>query len=196
MQNEHFIPGKDASLEHSIASMQGKLATLGFELEECSWLNPVDNVWSVHVRNRECPLMFTNGKGATKLAAHASASGFIEMALVKLRNAGRMVHQISNILIELRGSVAAVESSFLAFQQDLDAQGQPVQTLLLGRYVDRFEQREGQWRVAARTVVYDWIRQQAMTGQSDEQAFGVRQPNGARQPADPLYAMLKGLPAR
>ena len=75
MQNEHFIPGKDASLEHSIASMQAKLAALGFELEECSWLNPVDNVWSVHVRNRECPLMFTNGKGATRLAAHASALG-------------------------------------------------------------------------------------------------------------------------
>jgi len=75
MHNEHFIPGKDASLEYSIAAMQGRLATLGFELEECSWLNPVDNVWSVHVRNRECPLMFTNGKGATKLAAHASALG-------------------------------------------------------------------------------------------------------------------------
>ncbi len=75
MQNEHFIPGKDASLEHSIASMQAKLAARGFDIEECSWLNPVDNVWSVHVRNRACHLMFTNGKGATKLAAHASALG-------------------------------------------------------------------------------------------------------------------------
>ena len=75
MQNEHFIPGKDASLEHSISSMQAKLLARGFDIEECSWLNPVDSVWSVHVRNRECPIMFTNGKGATKLAAHASALG-------------------------------------------------------------------------------------------------------------------------
>ena len=75
MQNEHFIPGKDASLEHSIASMQAKLAAHGFDIEECSWLNPVDNVWSVHVRNRACHLMFTNGKGATQLAARASALG-------------------------------------------------------------------------------------------------------------------------
>ena len=126
-------------------------------------------------------------------AYQGSASGFIEMALVKLRNAGRMVHQISNILIELRGSVAAVESSFLAFQQDLDAQGQPVQTLLLGRYVDRFEQREGQWRVAARTVVYDWMRQQAMSDQDDPRFFGVRQPQGARKSVDPLYDMLAQL---
>ena len=73
MQNEHFIPGKDASLEHAIDSMQAKLAALGFDIEECSWLNPVDNVWSVHVRNRACHLMFTNGKGATQLAARASA---------------------------------------------------------------------------------------------------------------------------
>ena len=75
MHNEHFIPGKDASLEKTIASMQAKLTAHGFDLEECSWLNPVDNVWSVHVRNRACPLMFTNGKGATKLAAQASALG-------------------------------------------------------------------------------------------------------------------------
>ncbi len=75
MQTEHFIPGKDASLEHTIAAMQSRLAALGFDVEECSWLNPVDNVWSVHVRNRACHLMFTNGKGATRLAAQASALG-------------------------------------------------------------------------------------------------------------------------
>jgi len=75
MQNEHFIPGKDASLEHSIATMQARLADRGFDIEEYAWLNPVENVWSVHVRNRACPLMFTNGKGAGRLAALASALG-------------------------------------------------------------------------------------------------------------------------
>ena len=40
MQQEHFIPGNDASREHSIASMQAKLATRGFAIEECSWPNP------------------------------------------------------------------------------------------------------------------------------------------------------------
>jgi ribosomal protein S12 methylthiotransferase accessory factor len=75
MPTEHFIPGKDASLEHTIAAMQSRLAALGFDVEECSWLNPVDNVWSVHVRNRACHLMFTNGKGASRLAAQASALG-------------------------------------------------------------------------------------------------------------------------
>ena len=45
MQTESFIPGKDASLESSIATMQGKLEKLGFHVEERSWLNPVDGVW-------------------------------------------------------------------------------------------------------------------------------------------------------
>ncbi|KPD02007.1 30S ribosomal protein S12 methylthiotransferase accessory factor YcaO [Moellerella wisconsensis] len=70
-----FIPGKDAALEDSIASFQDKLHSLGFNIEEASWLNPVPNVWSVHIRDRDCSLCFTNGKGSTKKAALASALG-------------------------------------------------------------------------------------------------------------------------
>jgi ribosomal protein S12 methylthiotransferase accessory factor len=73
--NEHFIPGKDASLEASIANLQARLEAIGFHIEERSWLNPVENVWSVHVRDRDCPILFTNGKGASQLAARASALG-------------------------------------------------------------------------------------------------------------------------
>ncbi|MFM9972758.1 MAG: 30S ribosomal protein S12 methylthiotransferase accessory factor YcaO [Burkholderiales bacterium] len=75
MQTESFIPGKDASLESTIRTMQEKLAARGFHLDESSWLNPVDAVWSVHVRDHDCPMLFANGKGATKLASRASALG-------------------------------------------------------------------------------------------------------------------------
>ncbi len=75
MHTETFIPGKDAALETSIATLQQRLALIGFHVEERSWLNPVDGVWSVHVRDKECPQMFTNGKGASKLACLASALG-------------------------------------------------------------------------------------------------------------------------
>ena len=122
-----------------------------------------------------------------------SASGFVEWALDKLQGAPRGVHMLSNILIDLRGDVAGVESYFHALQADKDEQGQPRESMLVGRYVDRFEKRRGEWRIAQRTVVYDWIRQQPMSGESDAQRFGVRQPNGAQQPQDPLYAMLAAL---
>lgn len=75
MQTETFIPGKDAALESTIDTMQQKLAGRGFHLDESSWLNPVESIWSVHVRDRDCPMLFANGKGATKLAARASALG-------------------------------------------------------------------------------------------------------------------------
>lgn len=72
---ETFISGKDASLESSIARMQSQLAEIGFDIEEASWLNPLPHVWSVHIRDRNCPQCFTNGKGACKKAALASALG-------------------------------------------------------------------------------------------------------------------------
>ena len=75
MQTQSFIVGKDASLESTIATMQAKLAAIGFHVIEKSWLNPVENIWSVHLAERDCPIMFTNGKGATRLAALASALG-------------------------------------------------------------------------------------------------------------------------
>ena len=72
---QSFIPGKDASLESTIATMQAKLAQRGFVLNESSWLHEIDSVWSVHVKDTECPMLFANGKGATELAARASALG-------------------------------------------------------------------------------------------------------------------------
>ena len=75
MTQQTFIPGKDAALEESIEKFQQKLTTLGFNIEEASWLNPVPNVWSVHIRDKDCPQCFSNGKGASKKAALASALG-------------------------------------------------------------------------------------------------------------------------
>jgi ribosomal protein S12 methylthiotransferase accessory factor len=70
-----MILGKDAALEDSIERMKGQLLNLGFDIEEASWLNPVPHVWSVHIRDRFCPMLFTNGKGASQKAALASALG-------------------------------------------------------------------------------------------------------------------------
>lgn len=70
-----YIPGKDAALEDSINYFQQQLSQLKLEVKEASWLNPVANVWSVHIQNIECPLCFTNGKGSSKKAALASALG-------------------------------------------------------------------------------------------------------------------------
>jgi ribosomal protein S12 methylthiotransferase accessory factor len=75
MSEQTFITGKDCALEESIARMQALLDDAGFDIEELQWINPVANVWSVHIRDRNCPLLFTNGKGVSRKAALASALG-------------------------------------------------------------------------------------------------------------------------
>lgn len=74
-----YIAGKDLPLEQTIANMSGILADLGMKIEIASWRNIVPNVWSLHIRDAQSNLCFTNGKGATKESALASALGeFIE----------------------------------------------------------------------------------------------------------------------
>lgn len=86
-----------------------------------------------------------------------SASGFIDWALAKLKEGGRVIHTIGNIAIELRGAEAAVESYFQAFQTDTDAQGKLRETFLCGRYIDRFERRDGRWAIAHRVCLNEKI---------------------------------------
>lgn len=75
MSEHSFIKGKDAALEDSIDLMQNNLQRIGIHVEQVSWLNPVANVYSVHIRDVDCELMFTNGKGASEKACLASALG-------------------------------------------------------------------------------------------------------------------------
>jgi ribosomal protein S12 methylthiotransferase accessory factor len=70
-----YIPGKDLPLEQTIATMSAMLASWGIKIEIASWRNIVPNVWSLHIRDAHSPMCFTNGKGATKESALASALG-------------------------------------------------------------------------------------------------------------------------
>ena len=74
-ETKTFILGKDLPLEQTIANMSGILAGLGIKIEIASWRNIIPNVWSLHIRDAHSPMCFTNGKGATKESALASALG-------------------------------------------------------------------------------------------------------------------------
>lgn len=134
----------------------------------------------------------TDSHGAFK----GPASRFIDIALAKLLDGEgpRMVHHVGNLSITLRGTQAAVETYFLAWQRDRAADGAAEETFLAGRYVDRFEKRGDEWRVAARVVVYDWVQPLgAAAAASEAERFGARTPIGARKPDDPWYALLAQL---
>lgn len=124
-----------------------------------------------------------------------AATGFIEWALKKLAADGeRSVHSISNMSITLAGTQAAVETYFMALQRDRDAKGVSNEVFLAGRYVDRFEKRGDEWRIAARTVVYDWLRPLGTPEGTEAERFGVRSPVGSlKRSDDPVYTLLASL---
>jgi hypothetical protein len=67
------------------------------------------------------------------------------------------MHNICNVLIELDGDVARCESYLIVIVR-IPKDGGDIDWLHAGRYVDRFERRNGEWRIAFRTVVYDLER--------------------------------------
>lgn len=79
MNDKTWIPGKDAALQDSIAGLQSLLEKLGIKIAEATPLNPVPHVWSVNLRDADCALCTSSGKGASQEAALASALGqFVE----------------------------------------------------------------------------------------------------------------------
>ena len=66
----------------------------------------------------------------------------------------RHQHIINNSSIELDGDTAHVET-YYTFWAD-NRQGPP--SLCFGRYLDRFEKRDGRWAIAHRVCVHEWTR--------------------------------------
>ncbi len=62
-------------------------------------------------------------------------------------------HYITNQSCELSGDVAHTETYWMAVNQHKD--GVSV-TTSGGRYVDRFERRNGEWKIAARKCIIEW----------------------------------------
>jgi hypothetical protein len=97
-------------------------------------------------------------------------------------------HHITNILIFLDGDVAAVESYFLAFHPQCDAQtGAPTHVHVGGRYLDRFERRDGAWKIARREVVIDFGNAPMVSAEWEAKALFA---GGGRRERDPSHAMF------
>lgn len=64
------------------------------------------------------------------------------------------MHSIGNVLIELDGDIARCET-YVTVVVRIPQDDGAIDWTHAGRYVDRFERRNGEWRIAYRTVVYD-----------------------------------------
>jgi hypothetical protein len=78
-----------------------------------------------------------------------------EMLVEKARDRAVSRHCITNILIHVDGDVADCESYWLALNVSYEGETAVVSSSH-GRYVDRFERRDGAWKISRRVVVPEW----------------------------------------
>lgn len=124
-----------------------------------------------------------------------NAEGFIKVAMQRMQVGERYIHLVSNSSFSFRGAFADVESYFMVLIREPDAQSVQQDSLVSGRYMDVFEKRAGEWRVAERTVLFDWYQPMGAPGGTEAERFGARLPIGAFYPDDPtsqLFAPHRG----
>ena len=90
---------------------------------------------------------------------------FIEWAMPRLATMEQGIHMIGNIFIRIEGSAAKVES-YLWSVSVLPGEA-PRKVITCGRYNDRFEKCDDEWRIAERWVVHDWFEESVNTGDWD-----------------------------
>ena len=71
----------------------------------------------------------------------------------------RHQHYLTNHSVDIEGDVAHAETYYLFLGTDRDEQA-PL-TITGGRYLDRFERREGRWAIAARMCLVEWQTESA-----------------------------------
>lgn len=84
-----------------------------------------------------------------------TAEGYIAWVLPMLATFERTQHFVTNILVEVEGERAFTESHFQAWRRVVE-DGAAVDQITAGRYLDRFEKREGSWAIVHRRAIRDW----------------------------------------
>ena len=84
--------------------------------------------------------------------------GFIVMCEQFLPRWSATQHFMGNMLIEVDGGVARAETYAVAYHRRQDDEGTGKDDVFGIRYVDRFEYRGGDWKIAHRVVATEWRR--------------------------------------
>lgn len=66
-------------------------------------------------------------------------------------------HVLGQSVIDLNGDTALVETQVISYHR-VNMGAEERDTTIGGRYLDRMEKRNGEWRIAARTMLYDWFQ--------------------------------------
>ncbi|MFI1464211.1 nuclear transport factor 2 family protein [Nocardia carnea] len=81
-------------------------------------------------------------------------------------------HLLGQTSIDLRGEHARTETQVIAYHR-LDTGAEHRDSVLGGRYLDRFESRDGRWRIAQRIMLYDWVRDEGGSADWSQGVLGA-----------------------
>lgn len=118
------------------------------------------------------------------------ATDYVALMAKMLPKAGIMNHLATNLVIELDGDVAHAEHYILAFAR-MKKDGEKFDTLTLARAIDRFERRDGAWKIAHRQLVWEWNHEMPLAetwGRGTMFPAGTELVMGAKKPDDLIYA--------
>ena len=130
-------------------------------------------------------------------AYNGPAYGLIDFAIPNLSRMEATQHLFGNMLIELSGDAANVETYSQCFHRmPADEERGAFDVIVAVRYLDRFAKRDGEWRIESRMMLPDWFRQYPDSGDWDVGYFGQTlvpgETAGARKPSDQMYAFFGG----
>jgi hypothetical protein len=81
---------------------------------------------------------------------------YVEWVAGVLRRFTGTMHLVGNQLVELAGDVARSETYGVAYHHGDPPEDRRRNFTTGFRYVDRFERRDGEWRIATRVAVREW----------------------------------------
>ncbi len=114
-----------------------------------------------------------------------SPADFATFCMAALADHQRNHHMLGQHLIDFAGEDEAFgEVYYQAYHRIAGEDGAPRDLFIAGRYVDRYERRQGIWKIAYRSELVDWLRDDPA---SDAMLAGAPFILGQRKPADPLY---------
>jgi hypothetical protein len=123
---------------------------------------------SVFFEDAYCEYGFING----------DPKQFIDFAITALQGHEANQHMIGNVLIEMEGDDEAFGEVYFNAYHKVKIEDEFQDIIIAGRYLDRYQKRDGVWKMAYRSEIVDWSRTSPTNDPYFEQApdslFGSR----------------------